>query len=82
MRLIAVLRTAILSLGLLPLAGPALADGIELPNRIRPGFGGNYVVRATLVTSNNVSGLQMRRFMLSPMAASAPNSKASAVDRK
>ena len=66
MRLIAVLRTAILSLGLLPLAGPALADGIELPNRIRPGFGGNYVIRATLVTSNNVSGLQYAPFRVEP----------------
>lgn len=60
--MITVLRAVILTLGLLPFAGAALADGIELPAKIRPGLGGNYVVRATLVTNNNVTGLQYAPF--------------------
>jgi hypothetical protein len=66
MRMITVLRSVILSLGLLPFAGAALADGIELPAKVRPGFGGQYVVRATLVTSNNVTGLQYAPFTVTP----------------
>ena len=59
---ITVLRSVVLSLGLLPCASAALADGIELPAKIRPGFGGQYVLRATLMTNNNVTGLQYAPF--------------------
>ena len=62
MRMITVLRSVILSLGLLAQAPAALADGIELPTKIKPGLGGRYVLRASLVTNNNVTGLQYAPF--------------------
>ena len=45
-----------LSLGLV--CGPALADGIEIPESIKPTLGGSYVLRTELFTTNSVQGLQ------------------------
>jgi hypothetical protein len=57
------LSGAVLSLGLA--AGPALADGIELPKTVRPTPGGDYVVRSQLSTSQAVPGLQYEVFRVS-----------------
>lgn len=54
------LSGALLSLGLA--CGPALADGIEIPKVVRPTAGGDYVLRAQLITSQAVSGLQYEVF--------------------
>lgn len=54
---------AILTLGLA--AGPALADGIELPRISRPTPGGDYVVRSVVTTSQSVSSLQYSVFRVS-----------------
>lgn len=37
---------------------PVLAEGVELPARIRPALSGDYVLRAILSTSESVNGLR------------------------
>jgi hypothetical protein len=39
-------------------AAPVLAEGVELPARIRPSLSGDYVLRAVLSTNESVRGLR------------------------
>lgn len=48
----------IAGLSMAALASPVLAEGVELPPRIRPSLSGDYVLRATLSTSESVRGLR------------------------
>ena len=45
--------------------GPAFADGIEIPKVVRPTPGGDYVLRAQLMTTQAVNNLQYEVFTVS-----------------
>lgn len=56
---------AVLMAGLLP-PRAALADGIELPQIVRPTPGGDYVLRSQITTSQAVTALQYEVFRVAP----------------
>jgi hypothetical protein len=59
---ITVIKAVVLSIGLTGFTLPALADGIEIPKTVRPSMGGNYVLRAGLLTNTNVQELEFAPF--------------------
>lgn len=52
------LKKLLLSLGLILSTTPVLADGVEMNSSVSPNMAGNYVIRSTIVTNNNVRGLK------------------------
>ncbi len=45
-------------------SGAAFADGIEIPAKVKPTAGGNVVLRATLTTTENITGLERGVFSI------------------